>query len=328
MGQVIMKKSYIIVFAFISIISTCYSIPTYIQNNRVELSPEQKVRERPDSLSFNPLQVGNKWWYRLEGDGNPVFVGREVVDSMLSNNHVYYRVTGFGAGSNYWIRNEGDITMVLDSMDIDNNTNTSELVNEDFTIRSEAMVYHDFTFFGNNPWQCILLNESYLSAFSIPTSLRWHHYYFPYDHNSLSVIKWARGFGFLSFELLDSFEPCFIYAVACRINGIIYGDESVVHIEDNVLNTNTITAFNYPNPFIDNINIEYALSKSSDVNVSVFNLKGQRVKNLINGIQAKGNHRIVWNGTDENGKSVSSGVYFYRLTTPDKVITNKMIMLK
>lgn len=85
---------------------------------------------------------------------------------------------------------------------------------------------------------------------------------------------------------------------------------------------------NYPNPFNPRTTISFSLPKESNCIMEVFNIKGQKVKTLLNDKQTKGNHKVVWNGTDDNGKSVSSGMYFYKLTTPERVITNKMIMLK
>lgn len=320
-----MKKTILLILMLLGLIACCCSIPAFLQNNRIDLTPEQKaafeqkVRERPDSLSFNPLQVGNKWWYRVEGEGNPVFVGREVVDSMSINNHLYFRVTGFGAGSNYWIRNVGDSVLVYDQYDADNNPNTLELVNEDFTIVNQTMVYHNFSNFGNGPWQCLLFDEGYLSVYGIPAYLKWYQYYYPGQHVSLTLIQWARGFGLMSLNIEDNF----IYAVACRINNIMYGDTSV-------LNNDSVTEAGigltcYPNPFIYGVDIKYELPRGTNEGIlEIVNVKGQRIKSN----QLLGSGNIFWNGTDANGKSVSSGVYFYKLTTPERVITKKMIMLK
>jgi len=85
---------------------------------------------------------------------------------------------------------------------------------------------------------------------------------------------------------------------------------------------------NAPNPFTESTSISFELSKTELIQLSIYNVKGQLIKTLINSIQAKGNHNIVWNGTDGENTSVSSGIYFYRLVTPNKVLTSKIIMLK
>ena len=76
---------------------------------------------------------------------------------------------------------------------------------------------------------------------------------------------------------------------------------------------NAIRISNYPNPFNPNTTIDFYLPEPGDVTLEVFNIKGQRVKTLINEHKETGSHNIVWNGTDQNGRFVSSGVYFYRL---------------
>jgi len=64
------------------------------------------------------------------------------------------------------------------------------------------------------------------------------------------------------------------------------------------------------------------------VKIEVFNIKGQKVKELYNEFTMKGHHTVLWNGQDDKGRSVSSGIYFYRVQTVDVIITKKMILLK
>jgi len=86
---------------------------------------------------------------------------------------------------------------------------------------------------------------------------------------------------------------------------------------------------NYPNPFNPTTTISFSvLQTSSFVTLGIYNLKGQKVKTLINETLAAGEHSVVWDGRDENNKSVSSGVYFYRLKTRQQVITKKMLLIK
>jgi len=84
---------------------------------------------------------------------------------------------------------------------------------------------------------------------------------------------------------------------------------------------------NYPNPFNSTTTISFSLIGESKVDLIVFNLKGQRVISLINNDLVEGDHSVVWNGIDETGKSVSSGVYFYRLQINGKDETKKKCIL-
>ena len=85
---------------------------------------------------------------------------------------------------------------------------------------------------------------------------------------------------------------------------------------------------NYPNPFNPATEIHYSIPEASMIKLNIYNLKGQKVKTLINGKTEAGFHKITWNGTDENNNSVSSGVYFYRLQTDKETVTRKMLLLK
>ncbi len=85
---------------------------------------------------------------------------------------------------------------------------------------------------------------------------------------------------------------------------------------------------NYPNPFNPTTTIAYSMPTAGHVNLAVYNLKGQLVKTLVNGNVNIGEHKVVWNGTDDNGQFVSSGVYFYRLNTNGRTETRKMMLMK
>ncbi len=75
---------------------------------------------------------------------------------------------------------------------------------------------------------------------------------------------------------------------------------------------------NYPNPFNPTTIIEFSIQNDSKINLSIFNIKGQKIKTLFNNEIDKGNHSISWNGTDDSGNSVSSGVYYYKLNVNGK----------
>ena len=85
---------------------------------------------------------------------------------------------------------------------------------------------------------------------------------------------------------------------------------------------------NYPNPFNPTTTISFALNETSDVQIDVYNITGQHVKTLINKHLEADNHNIVWNGNDSEGKSVASGVYFYKMKCSNYLSTKKMILMK
>jgi len=85
---------------------------------------------------------------------------------------------------------------------------------------------------------------------------------------------------------------------------------------------------NYPNPFNAATVIKYDLPRASDVRIDVYNVLGQRVVTLVDGQQNAGFHEIVWNSTNEDGGTVASGVYFYRIQAEDFTQSKKMVLLK
>lgn len=85
---------------------------------------------------------------------------------------------------------------------------------------------------------------------------------------------------------------------------------------------------NYPNPFNPNTTISFDLAAEGEVDLRIFNLRGQLVQTLCHSSLGIGHHRLIWNGTDSTGRKVSSGVYFYRLKTPDYSNSRRMILLK
>lgn len=85
---------------------------------------------------------------------------------------------------------------------------------------------------------------------------------------------------------------------------------------------------NYPNPFNPSTNISFNLPNSGMVILDVFNLKGQRIKRLINSSLPVGEHSITFNGLDDNDRPIASGIYLYRLQYQGKTITRKMMLMK
>ena len=80
---------------------------------------------------------------------------------------------------------------------------------------------------------------------------------------------------------------------------------------------------NYPNPFNPSTNISYTLPEKADVELSIFNMLGQKVATVINQTQDAGTYTINW-----QAGSVSSGVYIYRLTAGGNTFTKRMMLIK
>lgn len=85
---------------------------------------------------------------------------------------------------------------------------------------------------------------------------------------------------------------------------------------------------NYPNPFNPSTAISYQLSAVSNVTLRVYDALGRQVKTLVTGIRPAGTHVVKWDGKNERGEAVSSGVYLYQLTAGSSVVTKKMMLTK
>jgi len=90
----------------------------------------------------------------------------------------------------------------------------------------------------------------------------------------------------------------------------------------NVLNQN------YPNPFNPETTISFELAAQDFVTINVFNLRGEKIKALVREPREAGSYSVIWDGTDDNGNQVASGIYFYSLNTSQFSATRKMVMIK
>ena len=84
----------------------------------------------------------------------------------------------------------------------------------------------------------------------------------------------------------------------------------------------------FPNPFNPQTTIGFALPRTGDVTLAVFDLRGRMVRRLVAGELAAGHHQVVWRGQDDRGRQVASGTYFYRLDADGETRTGKMLLVK
>jgi len=85
---------------------------------------------------------------------------------------------------------------------------------------------------------------------------------------------------------------------------------------------------NYPNPFNPSTTIMFDTARSGHVTIDIYNVKGQHIKEVVSDSFSAGKHSVVWNGDDATGRSVGSGVYFYRMTMDSFSSTRKMLLIK
>jgi len=108
------------------------------------------------------------------------------------------------------------------------------------------------------------------------------------------------------------------------------GDSTTTHVDDHRLIRPNDFALrqNYPNPFNPSTQISYHLPQAAHVKLAIYNLHGQEIKTLVDEFQSAGEKSVVWNGTDNQGHVITSGIYFYRLSAGAFRQTKKMIMMR
>ena len=121
-------------------------------------------------------------------------------------------------------------------------------------------------------------------------------------------------------------------------NPRIYGDgidmgayewnPDVSNVSEEIIVSNVIELSNYPNPFNPTTSIAFNLTTDSDVSIDIYNIRGQKVKQIANDKFEAGSHQVQWNGIDSTGKTVATGVYFYKVETKQSTKMKKMLLLK
>ena len=120
-----------------------------------------------------------------------------------------------------------------------------------------------------------------------------------------------------------------IYDYAISLETIInlYDISTNIKEADNMINETRLYQ-NYPNPFNNQTKISYELAANSFVKLDVFNSLGERVKSLVDEEQLKGKYDIHWNGEDDNGSKVATGIYFLKINSGNYNIARKILLLK
>lgn len=148
----------------------------------------------------------------------------------------------------------------------------------------------------------------------------------------------SNGGGIWNVTQPPSASPLFSIAMSDTANGFACGQAATLLVYSPVgtdvpgERTNRPRSFelsqNYPNPFNGETRIVFTLQKSQPVTLTVYNILGQPVRKLLDGKRPAGKNEASWDGRDERGLSVPSGIYLYKLSTPDEKDVRKMVLLK
>ena len=134
----------------------------------------------------------------------------------------------------------------------------------------------------------------------------------------------------IGIEFITLSEDDYIYAISYEsIRHIYRSVQPTVEIMNNELEITNFQLTNHPNPFNPETNIVFSLPEAGVVQLDIYNIKGQKIRSLLNNQISAGEHSIVWNGEDDSGKKVSSDVYLYKLKVNGKIeAVKKCLLLK
>lgn len=108
----------------------------------------------------------------------------------------------------------------------------------------------------------------------------------------------------------------------------VYVDSSILAIDNEMIPKQFKLYANYPNPFNPITSIKFDLPKATNVNMIIYDMLGKEVKTLVSGRKNAGSYSIAWDGRNNNGQLVTSGLYFCQFITPEYNRTQKMILMK
>jgi hypothetical protein len=160
--------------------------------------------------------------------------------------------------------------------------------------------------------------------------------YLTYKYDSLQSLE----AGNVDFFLDSSYIPPagdFILTTAAAQNipcesfindTVLFSFSGVSNINPGVLPAKFELSQNYPNPFNPDTKIEFAVPRKSQVDLVIYNVMGQRVRTLVNDVLDAGWKQVTWDGMDDYGNEVSSGIYLYKIIAGDFVASKKMTLVK
>ena len=109
---------------------------------------------------------------------------------------------------------------------------------------------------------------------------------------------------------------------------ITYLPTSVQSEQNTAIPTTFKLEQNFPNPFNPRTTINYQLPRNTKVSLRIYNLNGQMIKSLVNSKQTMGSYAVTWDGKDEYGKQVASGLYIYAIKTKEFEQKRKMLFVR
>lgn len=269
-----------------------------------------------DSIYYYPLQIGNKWDFITFSPFN--FKHESISDTVTINNQLHYRIPSYF--------HEGEAFFRADSLHVYRYYQGEEVLWHDFSIDTGQTYW-------NNHYQVNLLSKTDTVVYDFWRYEDCYHFYFDDPNSSNDFAEWISPFIGPVKRLVYPANTQY-YLVDATLQWIIVGtDAGKPQTPLSVINSPELYQ-NYPNPFNAATTIRYRLPRQSRVTLEIYNVLGQKIAVLADGVQPAGEHHVSWEGRDQSGKTVASGVYLYRLAArgmfdgKSYLVAKKLILMK
>lgn len=267
------------------------------------------------AASFFPLQIGNTWvMWGTAGPGADYYKTYVVSDTVRRQNRLYYVVNLSGpryfredsVGGFYEYRDSCEV-LLMDFSKSSPDTMTRTACFQGYTIRLYRKAVVTFT---GEPGDQL----EFVFDYSLPVV----------DEEQWLTLE--EGVGPVAYRpQFDIYE----YVRAVKINGRVFGDTTLI-TSVNDKDFSQMNSYhlhqNYPNPFNTSTVISFDLNRPEPVTCEIYTLAGRKVRSIFQNIPASGRHLLTWDGRDDAGRDLPSGIYFYRLIT-DEFLQHKKVVL-
>lgn len=262
--------------------------------------------------SYYPLSLSNSWFY----DSSSSAV-RVTKDSLFPNGHRYFVLSNPDLAHGTYLRVDSQYVYYF---------NSQNLSDVPFFRLNSAVGDTTFTqFFAY--YYVILTKIDTQSVFGHLTRVLT----FKLDGLEQTQISLSEKYGLLSGWYYGDPPGPWPYAISnltgCVIDGVSFG--TVVSVRENEFTPNEFALEqNYPNPFNSETIIKFSVSQHSHASLVITDILGRRVRTLVNNEQTSGIKSIRWDGKNDEGFLLPSGIYFYSLHSAEAVISRRMVFLK
>ena len=315
-----------IIFITICNLIFCLAAKAQTPVQRLEsVSKEFIERYQQEYHEYNPLHIGDLWQF-INYSGN--YSEKEIVKDTLVLNKRYFKKFDymFIYNAYTWERNDSTnrSSYCLDIQDLDEDGDSLDdlLLDSLEVVDNTEYTSYRYTW---KPWDpdpkiAFVFDSLWIRVFGDTVVARVVEYIPPFQGELV-----ADKYGVV--EIYPEGSPPLLLT-GMIINGVTYGNIVNVDKTQESFPSKFKLFNNYPNPFNPVTTIRYQVAKETNVKIEIFNSIGQKVRTLVNETKSEGYYSIEWDGKGDFNMTLSSGVYFYKMTAGTFVSVQKMAFLK